>query len=289
MKVFVRNGLVVGLICLAYMAPAQEVPQQIVHQGRLTNSDGTPMSGQVSLELNIYDAEEGGTLVWGPQQLPQVALVDGYFQVLIGPEDVASRSLVDAFGDGSRYLGIKIGTSPETEPRQQILSAPFALKANEAIHAESADVLSPIPPNTRMAVSEILSLTARENDAYEVIASITLSTTGRPVLIGLIPGPGPGSFISIADTLDGRNTGIDFRFLRRDLSDPDSPEELVYDGTIAINRFAQFASTSTFSPTQIQHFDVDVAAGEYEYSLQIRRKYSSAYHLRNVRLMGMEL
>ena len=59
----------------------------------------------------IYDVATEGAPIWGPQTFDNVTLVDGKFNVILGETDEAEapRSIIDAFSDANRFLGIKIG------------------------------------------------------------------------------------------------------------------------------------------------------------------------------------
>ena len=137
-----------GLNILLYLnCPAQPVPSLMNFQGQVLSADGSPLAtGDYQLTFQIFDAVEGGTLIWGPQILdgaggvghgPKIPVVQGYFNVMLGPVDTAARPLTDAFLGATRFLEIKVSTSDPIRPRQQILSAPYALNA-----ANAANVLS---------------------------------------------------------------------------------------------------------------------------------------------------
>jgi hypothetical protein len=123
-------------------APAQSVPALINYQGQLTDANGTNLpTADYILTFNIYDLASGGLLVWGPQVFdgtssqghgPKIPVVQGYFNVLLGSNDTAGRSLAEAFNGAARYVEIKLGANDPIRPRQQILTAPFAFKAGEA-------------------------------------------------------------------------------------------------------------------------------------------------------------
>jgi len=90
------------------------------------------------LEFNLYDAPIAGNKVWGPQVFDNVPIIGGRFNVILGATDTGERSLVGAFGASQRYLGFKVGAVGqdlanvvEMAPRQQILSAPYALVAEK--------------------------------------------------------------------------------------------------------------------------------------------------------------
>jgi microcystin-dependent protein len=122
-------------------------------QGQVLGADGSPLAnGDYALTFQIFDAAEGGTLIWGPQALdgaggvghgPKIPVVQGYFNVMLGPLDTASRPLTGAFAGATRFLEIKVGTNNPISPRQQILSAPYALTAASAASVLAAGVSTP--------------------------------------------------------------------------------------------------------------------------------------------------
>lgn len=131
---------------------AQSVPALINYQGRIQNSNGTvPPTADYELSFRIYDAAHGGTLIWGPQVFygtsgpgkgPKIPMVQGYFNVMLGQVDTANRSIVSAFSNAARYLEFQVGTNNPIIPRQQLLSAPYALRAGGADLADNASKLA---------------------------------------------------------------------------------------------------------------------------------------------------
>jgi microcystin-dependent protein len=121
---------------------AQSVPALLNYQGQLQNPNGsTPPTADYELTANVYDAPSGGTLIWGPQRFngqsgpglaSRVPVVQGYFNLTLGPQDTAARNLSTAFDGSERYVELRVGTNPPIAPRQQLLSAPYALKAEQA-------------------------------------------------------------------------------------------------------------------------------------------------------------
>lgn len=119
--------------------PAQSVPPLINYQGQLLNADGTPMpTADYQLTFNIFG--QGGNLIWGPQIFdgqsglghgPKIPVVNGYFNVSLGPTDTTGRQISAAFATASRFIEITVSNQP-INPRQEILSAPFAFKAANA-------------------------------------------------------------------------------------------------------------------------------------------------------------
>lgn len=156
--------LLASLLAAAAVS-AQSVPALMNYQGRLTDEAGQPLpSGTYAVQFRLWDKAVGGQpgemLVWGEQH--DVTLVDGVFNVILGaPGGVALpggavNSLRFAFDGAERYLGLTLarlhdGTvlsgaqRREIVPRQQLLSAPFAVEAGRAhsLVKELADALCP--------------------------------------------------------------------------------------------------------------------------------------------------
>lgn len=125
------------------------VPPLINYQGMLTDADGKPLAGTKKLEFNLYDKPIDGTLIWGPQTFDNVYLGNGRFNVILGTTDAAGRAIVKVFDASNRYLGMKVGEPgadlagvKELVPRQQLLSAPYAIQAEYALHGVPAGTIT---------------------------------------------------------------------------------------------------------------------------------------------------
>ncbi|MCK5355242.1 MAG: tail fiber protein [Methyloprofundus sp.] len=134
-----------------HSAFAQPVPPLINYQGLLTDSEGLPLAnGTKKLTFNIYD--EAGVKKWGPQVFPSVPVINGYFNVILGPvktdangvPDQNSLSILDAFNSSNRYLGVTVENGTEVMPRQQILSTPYALTAAYALKSGHHSNIIPV-------------------------------------------------------------------------------------------------------------------------------------------------
>lgn len=123
------------------------VPDSVDYQGRLVDTQGDPVdNGNYEMEFTIYDQNTGGSPIWGPivfdgqaitGHRPQVPVVDGNYDVALGPEDTTSRRLSAAFNgtqtdNGSRFLEIKV-EGEAIGSRQQLLSTPFSYAAGGMI------------------------------------------------------------------------------------------------------------------------------------------------------------
>jgi hypothetical protein len=136
-----RTTLILIASLLAYdPASAQSVPPLMNYQGHLTNANGQPLAtGQYTLTFNVYNVPTGGATVWGPQAI-MADVVDGYFNVVLSTDSTGGDSITTAFIAQPRYVSIRVDAAAEILPRQQVLSAPYAIQANRAA---AADVVSP--------------------------------------------------------------------------------------------------------------------------------------------------
>jgi len=143
-------------IMLAAQLVAQSVPPLVNYQGRLANSDGSPFpTADYSLTVRLYDTSIGGQMIWGPQVFngtnglaghgAKVSVVQGYFNLLLGPEDTNGAPLADAFNGAARYVEVTVSNRSSILPRQQILTTPFAFHAGTAAALASPPGMVLIP------------------------------------------------------------------------------------------------------------------------------------------------
>jgi hypothetical protein len=132
---------IIFLACLLLAcnsAICQSVPTLMNYQGHLTNATGQPLAnGQYTLTFNVYNVPTGGTAVWGPQAIA-AEIVDGYFNVVLSTDSTGGDSITTAFTAQPRYVAIRVNAAAEILPRQQVLSAPFAIQADRAAAADVA-------------------------------------------------------------------------------------------------------------------------------------------------------
>jgi hypothetical protein len=141
MDIKIKVIVFLSLSALSVSSIAQSVPELINYQGRLTDTDGPIPDDTYKLEFNIYDAATTGNKVWGPQVFKAVPVVNGLFNVILGEQETDQDGvqltdgahILTAFSSSKRYLGIKVNSGSEITPRQQILSAPYALKARNVV------------------------------------------------------------------------------------------------------------------------------------------------------------
>lgn len=128
-----------------------EAPQRIInYQGRLTDKSGKPVAdGSYAVTFRIFNVKNAGTSLWEESQTVNVE--KGIFSAEIG----GTKSLNLPFNE-QYYLEVKVGQDNPMEPRQKITSAGYAIRAENAekaatadkaitIEARSSDPSSPVP------------------------------------------------------------------------------------------------------------------------------------------------
>jgi len=144
------------MLGMAAWVQAQEVPLLINYQGRLQDGTGKAVpNGNYEIAFKVWSDATAGTLIWG--RTYPVHVMDAVFNVVLGDgggnvPGAQTTDLQVAFQATNRFLGLTITKdhtgaaipSPqEIVPRQQFLSAPYAVKA--AVAGE-ANKLGGFPP-----------------------------------------------------------------------------------------------------------------------------------------------
>ena len=128
----VLQTLLVGLALLLPVA-SSAVPQQLAHQGELSDADG-PVTDTLELTFRLYDAEVGGSEVW--VEARTVDVVDGLYSVLLGETPVA-QVLTD---EPALWLEITVEDGAPLLPRHPVASAPYAILADTAVNVDGGTV-----------------------------------------------------------------------------------------------------------------------------------------------------
>jgi hypothetical protein len=120
---------IVSLFVFLLGSVSLAVPHEINYQGVLKDSSGSPVTttAPIPMRFVIYDgAGSGATDLWSETQ--SVTVEAGLYSVrlgLINPIDPAT------FEGSTRYLGVKVGTDQEMEPRIPLISVPYAFRAEQ--------------------------------------------------------------------------------------------------------------------------------------------------------------
>lgn len=103
------------------------VPRRINFQGRLSQSDGTPVSGLLTMTFELYEQATSVTPVWS--EIQDVACSEGLFSVELGASTPIGPSVVES--TSALWLEVSVG-GESLLPRYHIASAAFALLAETA-------------------------------------------------------------------------------------------------------------------------------------------------------------
>lgn len=170
--------LIAAFFLLGITAEAQT--HTFTYQGRLADNM-TSASGAYDLQFSLYNAVSGGTQIDTTQTMTGVAVNDGVFTVQLTFGDLSFSS-----GD-ARFLQIAVKGPSDAEyttlmPRQQITSAPYAIRAstaNAASTALNAFQLAGVSANQYLTVdSGIRNSTTPQNPA-----NFNISGTGTANLL----------------------------------------------------------------------------------------------------------
>ena len=116
------------------------VPPVWEHVGRILDASGNPVTGGQTLEVRLYDAADGGNVVWG-RQTPVLLDADGAFSVrlvdaLPNLDGAPTASLPDVLAAGTVWIECTVaGHSSAMAPRAAVGANPYALFADEAAGA----------------------------------------------------------------------------------------------------------------------------------------------------------
>jgi microcystin-dependent protein len=128
----ILTTITLALVAAAASAAPTLAPGLINYQGMLRDDLGDPLAtADYEIAFSLYDDHPAGALVWGPQTFAAVPAAAGHFNLTLGPDDDALSSLTGAFDGQERFLEITV-SGDTILPRQQILSAPYALTSNTA-------------------------------------------------------------------------------------------------------------------------------------------------------------
>ena len=134
MKAF-RMGIlvIIGIFCLTALTYAA-IPQVINYQGRLTDKDDNPLSGNFLVTFRFYDVETGGQSIWEEGHI--LSIKNCVFNVLMG-----SVKPLEVDFNKDLWLGIEVASDGEMTPRIKLASSAYALNAKSIDMINSSQLL----------------------------------------------------------------------------------------------------------------------------------------------------
>ena len=140
------------LLALSCFLPltTQAQTTTFTYQGRLSDSSAQA-NGTYDLSFALFDAPTGGAQIGAPQTRT-VTISNGTFTVQLDFNAAA-------FPGADRYLEISVKRSPDTgfttlQPRQQITSTPYAVRALAATTADNATSLNGQPSSNYVTTND---------------------------------------------------------------------------------------------------------------------------------------
>jgi len=107
---------------------AEAAPWSGVHQGRLFDAMGEPISDVLPVVYTLYDQAAGGSVIW--TETLDVTFDEGYYSVVLGEETPFDAIVFDG---SVPWMGVQVGDDPEMTPRAPVHSVPYAMIANDAV------------------------------------------------------------------------------------------------------------------------------------------------------------
>ncbi len=109
------------LLFLFLLTVVSAIPQTFNIHGKLTNSDGAPITTATNINFSIYNSYTGGTPVY--TKLKTITPdSEGIYDVILDGIDKIKA-------DTQYFLGIKVGSDAEMTPRINLTSTPYAVRA----------------------------------------------------------------------------------------------------------------------------------------------------------------
>jgi len=179
-------ALLVVLFCTA--PTMYSIPGLISYQGRLTDTNGKPITLQVDVTFTFWDAEAGGNQLGSFSDTDTITpSAEGLFTTMIG-DDPGNLIPETIFSSSNVWLDINVGGVHLT-PRTRILSVGYAVKSSKAATASMADIAT--TASTSLALAGALNKPgdkiALGNNVWLVVAadgSAEISANGQRYRLG---------------------------------------------------------------------------------------------------------
>ena len=139
---------IIGVVLCVCSSGIASVPQLLNYQGRLASGGGTPLDTTLSITFTIYDAASGRSVKWTEAQ-SSVVVAGGIFNVLLGSVNPISDTV---FSGDERWLGVKVGSDPETIPRSRLVSVGYSHRVGTVDGAAGGNISGSLSVNDNLSV-----------------------------------------------------------------------------------------------------------------------------------------
>ena len=173
----IRNTLIA---CVLSLKAGSGSAFDLGYGGRLTHSEGAPLSGPVDITVRFYDAPLDGSLLATLPVVKDVPLQEGVFQITLS---LTGAQISTIFRDGSQATYIEIEARGQIYPRQAFSYVPYALRVpvdGRSIGYDSEGRLTvlSINPSQVYALSDDLARKASLEDLNEALTVIGNTPVG---------------------------------------------------------------------------------------------------------------
>ncbi|MFC1667089.1 hypothetical protein ACFL0P_04410 [Candidatus Omnitrophota bacterium] len=125
--------IVVGIMCFTTLTYA-DIPRVINYQGKFTDKDDNPLTGNYLVTFRFYDVNSEGIPLWEEGHI--LSIENGIFNALLG-----SIKALDVDFDKDLWLGIEVASDGEMAPRIKLASAAYAMNAETIDMLESSQLM----------------------------------------------------------------------------------------------------------------------------------------------------
>lgn len=196
-------------------------PRTVAFQGRLLDSNNTPITAETPLRFALYNSPtaSGAAMLWQEKQSIKPDR-NGYFTVNLGKLSRLEQSL---FTDNpSLYVGISVNERPELKPRQQLPTTTFAA------NSQTVQGMKPITDSPDKTNNVLLALDSIGNLTIGGSANPTFQATGGQFTLSgqttvLTTNPGSNGNLTIAP--DGSGI-VDIQKPIQNTSDYNNPSNI---------------------------------------------------------------
>ena len=191
-KTVINHMKTLGAIALGFALPtmvqAADTPTLMSYQGNLLDANGDPVGNTApvnkTVQFYVYDAEEGGNIIWGEEQT--VTVDKGYFSVILGEgTKLIGDNLFQDMEPGktdanARYIGL-IVDDVDITPRLRLLTTPYSQLSQHAVSAKKSVTAQ------SSAISDTLanSTAARSGFGFVPVGGIIMWDSNTPPKVGL--------------------------------------------------------------------------------------------------------
>lgn len=129
--------LAVGILC--WLPATAQTSRSIMNlQGRLTDKNGTPLVGEHSFKISIFNHPTAGVLKFTETQT--VELTQGIYNIFVGSE-TAGGIPTSTFAGDTLYLEIQADADQPFSPRTQIVSTAYVMNADQLAGVEGTSLI----------------------------------------------------------------------------------------------------------------------------------------------------